>query len=102
MGVISMARRRKFNQIIQHEDYAEVFLEGRHGGSVKIDLSDVEIITQHCWANKENRTAQTKINGEVIIMPRFLLNAKKGDRVICTGEKFDFRRKNIHIIKVGE
>jgi len=88
------------NEIIIHEDHAEIKLKGRHGGSVKIDLCDVERMSQHCWANKENRTAQTRIDNRLVPMPRLILEAKEGDKVITNRvAPFDFRRHNLRLIK---
>lgn len=88
------------NHIIMHEDHAEVMLTGKYGGSVKIDLCDVERISKHTWASKVGKAAQAKISGKVVTMPRVILEAKEGEMVVTNRIRpMDYRRENLLLIR---
>ena len=94
------ANMRKTNTISIYEDYAEIILTGRHRGSCIIDLCDYERVSQHCWVNKQNSVAQARIDGTIVSLPRFIMNAQKGERVITNRTKpFDYRQCNLLLVR---
>lgn len=89
------------NEIIYHDDYAEVILKiqnGEYNGSALIDLEDAELIKQYHWCSTSNYVI-TKYNGETIHMHRLIMRLEDKSLMVdhINRDTNDNRKSNLRI-----
>ena len=97
--------RNKFdlNEIIVHEDYAEIVLYKGRGEQVeaartKIDLEDVEIVKGIKWRTMKNGDRVYAINNKMGLLHRVIMKAGEGNDVDhINHDCLDNRKENLRI-----
>lgn len=89
------------NEIIHHDDYAEVILKtqnGEYNGSILIDLDDVDLIKQYHWCSTSSYVI-TKYNGETIHMHRLIMGLEDKSLMVdhINRDTNDNRKSNLRI-----
>ena len=89
--------RKPVNEVILHNDYAEVFLYDINGykkGTTKIDLDKVDTVLKHKWFFSAGCYVSSSISGKRILLHRFLVDTKEHiDHV--NGDPSDNRMVNL-------
>lgn len=87
-GEIKIRTRLDRNEIILHEDCAEILLydiKGNVESSSYIDLEDVEKVRKYKWCLTKNKDKKdyviTNINDSLIFLHRFLMNATEDTKI---------------------
>lgn len=87
----------------KHENYAVLICQGKNKGQFIIDLDIADEIAKHSWNVNGIGAIRAKIKGQVIALQRFILGAKKGDRIASNRVKpNDMRRENLRLTKAGD
>lgn len=95
-----MKRRNRLtpNEIIIHDDYAEILLYDTHGIETNrtiIDIDDINNIVQYKWHHRNNGYCGANPN---ILLHRIIMNVKNGEYVDhINGNKLDNRKQNLRI-----
>lgn len=96
----SIYNQKTPNEIVIHNDYAEILNYKKNKGVEKIliDLNDIEICKQYKWGINTLGYAVSCINGKTITLHRFLLNPKADELVDhINGIRNDNRRLNLRM-----
>lgn len=86
------------NSISRYEDYA--LLELFNGEKVKIDIADIEMLSEYKWTKAKVGYAVAQTKDGNIYMHRYLLSLNKGDKRLVdhvNGDGLDNRRRNLRI-----
>ena len=100
-GTKYIRKQRKWNEITTNGDVSTLKIVRKNGDiiNILIDTEDVEHIKNHCWNFGNNGYASTSINGERIILHRFILNYDgKLDIDHINRNTLDNRKQNLRIV----
>jgi group I intron endonuclease len=89
------------NEIVTHDDFAEILCydkRGEYKNSILIDIEDIDFCKNYKWGINTINYASTTIDGKTISMHRLLMNPTK-DLVVdhINGNTLDNTRKNLRI-----
>lgn len=110
---ISLKNYRKPNEVIVHEDYAEIVIKIKSGEKfyIKIDLDDVENVSKYKWTIKRDHSLiyirhsyRVERNVSKEIMIHRLISNPKEDEVVdhINGDTLDNRKCNLRNVSPNE
>lgn len=97
--ILDKRTTRNPNDIIKHEDYAEIILRNRKGEEVAraiIDLEDVELARKYKWSLHTNGYVRCRHDGRTKFLHRIVLGAKDDEEIDHINlNKLDNRKSNL-------
>jgi hypothetical protein len=95
-GTIELKERKSTNQFILQGETVHIITA--NGNIIYADAIDYELISKYSWCISKTGYAVANINGKVIKMHRFILNAEKSQIIDhINGNQLDNRRSNLRI-----
>lgn len=65
----------------KYENHAVLICQGTYRGEFIIDLDVADEVAKHSWNINRGGFIKSKIKGQAVTLQRFILGAKKGDRI---------------------
>ena len=81
----------------------EIQLTGKKEGKVIVSPEDYELLSQYIWNQDKNGYVSGRINGKNYPIHRFIMDAKKGQKIDhINGNTLDNRRENLRLATISQ
>lgn len=100
--IIHDAQTVEPNEIQLHNDYAELIIKDikteYEQARIKIDIEDIDTISDYTWKKTVENVISKDINGNTIMLKQVILDNFEDNIKSLNGDLYDYRKENIEVV----